>query len=626
MKKVKRIICIILVLLVFAYSAMNFIIYNYSYATVRARTTDESGITENDYPGILPLIQELRTAHPNWTFTFLYTGLDWSTVIANETTAYHGRSLVQNSSPEWVCSTCGTTAYDNGSWYCASTAAVEYYMDVRNWLNESNIFAFEALSYDRDTQTIDGVKAILRGTFMDVDSITYTDIAGNTQVIYKSYAQIIMEAAEESGVSPYHLASRLKQEQGSSGGSALINGTYPGYVGYYNYFNIGATGSNATKVIENGLKYAESSYWTSPEIAIKGGAAFIASGYIGKYQDTLYLEKYHVDSASPNSLYSHQYMQNISAPYSEGYSVYTAYSALGMLNYSFNFIIPIYENMPAAISQKPANNVQVCTDNVTVIGTSLNIRSSKSTNSSLLGTIPYGTNLLRIEIALAETNGYYWDKIMYINDSQVIIGYVARNYIAWINDIVSTNEVYYTNTYVNLRNGPGTSGTIIKMTLNKDTKLTVIDKMTCNIGGYIWYRVKLDDGTQGYIASNYLTTEDPNAEKVYYKIVDNYILTIPEATIANIENAQNAGEVFGTGAQIIIGEQSYTLVMLGDANGDGLINSGDLLRIQKCLLGVINITEEPQIRAADANSDGTINSGDLLKIQKHLLNVAKIKI
>ena len=60
---------------------------------------------------------------------------------------------------------------------------------------------------------------------MDVNQISYIDTAGNTQVINKSYAQIFMEAGQANNVSPYALASRVRQEQGN-GSSSLITGQY----------------------------------------------------------------------------------------------------------------------------------------------------------------------------------------------------------------------------------------------------------------------------------------------------------------------------------------------------------------------------------------------------------------
>lgn len=50
-----------------------------------------------------------------------------------------------------------------------------------------------------------------------------------------NYASTFMDVAKSSGVSAYHIASRIKQEQGKKGTSPLISGTYSGYEGYYNY-------------------------------------------------------------------------------------------------------------------------------------------------------------------------------------------------------------------------------------------------------------------------------------------------------------------------------------------------------------------------------------------------------
>ena len=70
--------------------------------------------------------------------------------------------------------------------------------------------------------------------------------------------------------------------------------------------------------------------------------------------------------------------------------------------------------------------------------------------------------------------------------------------------------------------------------------------------------------------------------------------------------------------------KQYDCVLYGDANGDGIINSADLLKIQKHLLNVSQLNDGANIKAADANKDGLINSGDLLRIQKYLLNVSEI--
>ncbi len=76
-------------------------------------------------------------------------------------------------------------------------------MDPRNWLNEDYIFQFENLKYDSSTQTIDGVNKIINNApWMRGSQITYTKTDGSTATINKSYAQVIMEAAQASNISP----------------------------------------------------------------------------------------------------------------------------------------------------------------------------------------------------------------------------------------------------------------------------------------------------------------------------------------------------------------------------------------------------------------------------------------
>ena len=70
----------------------------------------------------------------------------------------------------------------------------------------------------------------------------------------------------------------------------------------------------------------------------------------------------------------------------------------------------------------------------------------------------------------------------------------------------------------------------------------------------------------------------------------------------------------------------YTISVLGDVGGDGVVNSADLLSIQKDLLKVKEIDIQCRKKAADVNQDGVINSADLLKIQKQLLGVSNIEI
>ena len=634
MNKIKRALRFILVFAIIFYLAIE-IIYNREIQA-RQRTNDLSNL--ENYQEIYTNIQELKTSHPNWNFTILYTGLDWNTVLANETTAVHTRSLLyytlaKGNAADWVCPDCGLNLKENGSWYCASNKTVSYYMDPRNWLNEDYIFAFETLSFNEGVHTLEGVKSILAGSFMDTDTISFLNVEGGTEVLNKSYAQIIYEAGKINNVSPYHLAARIRQEQGN-GGSSLISGNYTytdsetgvstTYTGYYNYFNVGASGSSTPEIIKNGLERAKSSGWTNPEYAIHGGASFLKGGYIGNYQDTLYLQKYHVDSASKYSLYNHQYQQNVSAPYTESLDVYDAYESLGILNNSFNFIVPIYENMPNTASVKPGRKISLHTENVVVntLYSPLTVRSGPSINDKEKGKVPKGTTIVRIERAEEiSSDGRYWDKIFYNNGSEALIGYASREYLKDVDVVEIVNEPATIGVMCNLRNGPGTTNTRVKQILPVGTQVTIIDKIDFKINGHTWYRVKLQDGTQGYISEAYI--QKAPVEK--YKIEGTNIRVTPDTKITDISGAVLQSSVFGTGATVTINNNNYTLVILGDVSGDGVINSADLLKVVKHL-NETAILEGESLRASDCNNDGKTNSADLLKIVKYLNETGNITI
>lgn len=199
---------------------------------------------------------ELHQKHPNWKFVPFITGLDWDTAVAGERSA-HSKQLIQkqsslDSSYYCSCSSCyknGKYVIQEGStWVSASKSAVEYYMDPRNFLNEKQIFQFESTSYDK-SQTQSGVESIISSTWMKNAYIYYNTTSG-TKKYYTSngkkvkYSTAIMDAAENSGMSAYYLASKIVQEVGGSTASATgACGTKSPFFGMYNYYNIGATSS-----------------------------------------------------------------------------------------------------------------------------------------------------------------------------------------------------------------------------------------------------------------------------------------------------------------------------------------------------------------------------------------------
>lgn len=289
-----------------------------------------------------PYIQSLLKAHPNWTFVPMNTNLDWNTVIQQEMTP--ARNLVPLDSMEsWKMSNQVLSA---PYWVQASESIVRYYIDPRNFLNEDSVFQFEMLSFNSACHTEAGVKTILKSTFMENATLENG----------LSYAQNFMQIGRTLNVSPYHLASRVRQEQGNDGSSPLISGTYPGYEGLYNYFNILASGTTYDEIIRNGLEEARAGGWTTRYAALLGGSQKVSNNYIKIGQNTLYLQKFDVDNSDGN-LYWHQYMQNLLAADNEGKSVKRGYENMGVLNNSFLFRVPIYNNMPASACQMPKDSL-----------------------------------------------------------------------------------------------------------------------------------------------------------------------------------------------------------------------------------------------------------------------------
>lgn len=312
-------------------------------------------------------LSALHQQYPNWVFKAYKTGLDWTNVINKESVP--GKNLIPNSrSIEWKSLDSGAynwntdtfTVFDGTTWVTASRPTIEYYMDPRNFLTASGIFQFELLKYQSEYQNVTGVENILKGTALYNAYYTFADDLGVPQTY--SFAQSFMKAAEYSGVSPYHLASRAKQEvvTGSTTLSGSVTGTYPGYEGYYNFYNIGASNSAGGGAIANGLKYAKcgssnsvtnSLYlipWVNPYKSIVGGSYFLGGSYINRGQDTIYLQKFNVTSVST---YYHQYMSNVEAPYAEGKKILTAYN--GMADSPIVFSIPVYNNMPSSACPVP---------------------------------------------------------------------------------------------------------------------------------------------------------------------------------------------------------------------------------------------------------------------------------
>lgn len=347
----------------------------------------ESYMTKQGFPeSYKPYLRKLHEQHPKWIFTAQKLGVDWNTALKEECVV--GRNLVHSSAlVSWKSMEKG--AYDfnggywyglDGSWVAASKEIIMYYMDPRNFLNDTYIFMFENQSYDPSYQTESGVKTILADTFM---SGSYT--CPDTKKKY-TYSQTFMDAAKKSGVSPYHLASRCRNEQGVNGAPQSL-GTVKGYENYFNFFDIQAYATSTMTAAEMGCKYAKTTNptyllpWTNQYKSIVGGSIFLGTGYITKGQDTLYLQKFDMVDGG-NGLYYHQYMTCVFGQANEAISLKNAYSQ-DILNSAMEFKIPVYNNMPDKLCPKPTssgdNNNYL--KSLSVSGTSISPKFDKFTAS-----------------------------------------------------------------------------------------------------------------------------------------------------------------------------------------------------------------------------------------------------
>lgn len=583
-KMKEKVISILIISFVLQYVCF----FTQTFAINQTISQDIENIDSNTYPQIKEMIQNLKNEHQNWNFKILYTDLDWNEVIENEYVG-HGsspRNLVPTSSSyagEWICPICGDTTYDSGKWHCASQSALKYMMDPRNSLNSSDIFQFLELTYT--DYKIETIQAMLKKY----------DFWNN-----ESYINAIIEASKKYNVNVYYVIARILQEQGN-GTSPLVKGEgyNDQYIGVYNVFNIGASGSGKDNVILNGLARAEQEGWTSIELSIDGGIEFISRGYINRGQNTMYLQKFDVDS-SEAGLYWHQYQQNIMAPQNEGTKLRVAFEECESLDMDYTFIIPVYKNMPDTAYERPStDNKETPEINSNLVKCNANpsLRLRDNPNGTYIGEKIYLNEIVTvIEKATEKVAGTYWD---FVRKSNGVEGYAARS--------TSDDEPVYKLYLV-----------LIK---EDDNGNNVPDKTTPDVPD------NSDDENKEIVEN----------EKLRINNTTNEITSIPNSTIADLKELLGAEIVVKNSKEEIVSDESnlatgyvvndkYTISVLGDVGGDGVVNSADLLSIQKDLLKVKEIDIQCRKKAADVNQDGVINSADLLKIQKQLLGVSNIEI
>ena len=337
-------------------------------------------------------LTELHLLHPNWSFTPLLitegkSSYTWDYVIKREMEESDDNNLISaNDSYKAYRHPTNTTLYDASS-YQASKNALEYFMDPRNFLNETDIFQFYDLASSGEV-AISAIEAVLVSTFME-DELLENGL---------TYAEYFLQVGAELNVDPIYLAVKARQEQGTGGTSPVISGTCGALLnryyqnntqyseagnailtpseghtseellaldGLYNIYNNNAYGNGLFTIYYRAMKRAEkgtadmmeawgSPAWNTIWKSIYGGAYSIKTSYIDRYQNTIYLQKFNVDSRSDRNFWG-QYMQNVGGALTEARRLYTSFASNGALDSKCSFQIPVFEGMPHDACPDPAN-------------------------------------------------------------------------------------------------------------------------------------------------------------------------------------------------------------------------------------------------------------------------------
>ncbi len=552
----------------------------------------ETNLTNQRFPeSYKVLLRQLHAAHPEWVFLADHLTMSFATAVDNE--AVVGKTLVASSSKaswksmqkgayDWSSGTYGV--YDSGGWVTAEREVIEYYMEPRNFLNEDGIFLFLDQSYNSNIQNKEGLQKVLNGTFME---------GPFPEPTHETWADVIMDAAVQSGVSPYVLASMIIVEQGADGHGHSISGIEPEYEGYYNFFNINAYANGNLTAVANGLRYAmggsnqtDTSYgrpWNTRAKSIIGGAQYFATGYLKRGQDTLYYKKFNVITPS---FYYNQYMTNVEGAYHEALRNKNAYSGSTA---PLTFSIPVYQN-------------------------------TSESNTTYLPTSSGANNYYLTALSINSVPVEGFD--MYNNDYEMVVP-------------LALSQV---NITASVPSGASVSGTgLIDLNEGANTITLTVTAASGKTANYTISILRRGEGDSGivhpsingvYNVGTYITGVNPGTQVGTF--LSNLGVVGGVARITNSANTEKTSGAIATGDKVIISDNLgierlwFTVVIYGDNNGDGKVSIVDLGRVKKHLLDMSPLSGV-QFDAADTNRDGKLSIVDLGQHKKHLLEMTKIK-
>lgn len=552
------------------YSSAAYIKINVTYETDEAF---EAYLTTQKFPEDYKVkLRQLWAEHPTWIFKAQHLSMTWATALYEETRALKNAVTKPDS---WKSMEAGaydwkTGSYvsvDSGGWVTAAPAVVAYYMDPRNFLDDVYVFQFEDLQYS-DAHTVDGVKAILPDRF-------------------DTHAEDLLKAAKATKVNAYFLATRMAQE-GSKIDGTWVTDDGVSYEGYYNFFNIGAYAHSNNGAVTNGAIYAKKHGWDTPYKCLEGSAKEIGSNYINKGQNTLYYQKFNV---AGENLYKHQYMTNVQAPYSE--SKKRAKSATEQEKAGpITFLIPVYKEMPTAATVLPGET-----------GNNNNFLNSLSAGSCKLSPT--------FDRYTMEYTGEVDEKVTEITVT------AAKN---------ATDATITGTGTVKLKPGENVIPITVTATSGQTRVYTIIITAP---GGSGNPSDSQPTGPAPTLSSTYtigetvsgVATETAVAAFLRNLGVKNGTVSLCDATgkdkTTGVVATGDILQVYNSQKELY---KSYPVVIYGDVNGDGKINSQDLRRTQRHILGVAKLSGYP-LTASDTNGDGKVNSQDLRRSQRYILGI-----
>ena len=554
-------------------------------------TSNASGLaTYNDYCNTLvkggfdksycPYLYYLHSIHPKWTFKADKVGYTLEKAAKEE----EEKVSLQTGNPNYWYYENNVPQINESNYYFINYSAIASLMDPRNSLFDGLIYQFLNLEKTTDAMNDEALYNI-------------TGTSGNL----RKYTKEFMTAANELEINALHLMVRSKQEGANKVGYAATTGTYTKDTkltnldgrtldGFYNFYNIGSNLSDGySKTVQRGLAYAAgyiggTSYgrpWTTPEKAIIGGGEFIGNAYVKNGQNTNYFQKYNIATYAKSKKFGHQYMTNGGAPASEGSMLYSAYKAGKLENSAFEFVIPVYDNMPSDGYQASDKNINSSLSSITI--------DDKVINNFEPTILEYNYN------AVTDSNTIKVGAKTTVNTSTV----------SGTGNYTFTNDKVKVTLTVKSEGGTSTTYIVNVTRVSKANSVLVEDivsKMGVKVNNSIMYGISPDTSV-----SSLINTVTKNRGT---------------AVVKDSKNKTKTSGSLATGDKISITgtneTKTYTIAVRGDLNGDGIVKINDLILVQSQILGKTKLTNE-KYYAADTNYDNSIKINDLILVQSHIL-------